>query len=339
MEVTFMKVSITELLKTTWTILGNVGVSPEDAQIVFTHLLEEELLGKSSHGFYRLPSIVATAKSISNAEKKIEITQVTDYGTKISSSNTLGLVAAKIASDVACEKAKQQGMSITCATGFVGTTGALGYYARLIAEQNLISIIMCTSEYAVAPWGGKDAILGTNPIAVAIPNGDNPIISDFSTAAMTYGELMIAAKENKQIPTGIVLDEEGNPSTDPMDAENGCQLPMAEHKGYALGLVVEILAGLFIGAKSGKDAVVGSDGVFIIAFKPDTFITQNEYAKNLNLLIDEIIHSSVAPNFSKIRLPGENCLNLISEKLESGYCEIPDVVYNDLQNLLKEIKE
>ena len=328
-----MKIAITEMQNITCTLLESVGISTDDALIIFSHLLEEELLGKASHGFYRLPGIVNAARGLSPAEKKIEIVQVANCATKIVATNTLGLVAAKVASDIACENALKQNMSMTCVTGFKGTTGALGFYARLIAKQNLAAIIMCSSEYAVAPWGGKEAILGTNPIAIAIPNESDPIISDFSTAAMTYGELMIAAKENKSVRYGIVLDKDGNPSNDPMDADNGCQLPMAEHKGYALGLAVEILSGLFIGAKSGKEAVVGSDGVFIIAFKPNMFVDQDQYIKNLRLLIDEIIHSALAPNSTRIRLPGENCFHTISEKIKSGYCEIADVVYKDINDL------
>ena len=332
-----MKVSITEMEKITFTLLKNAGISKEDATIIFSHLLEEELLGKSSHGFYRLPSIINTAKNLENAKKKAEILQTTSLSTKILCSNTLGLVAAKKASDIACQNALIHGISATCVTGFSGTTGALGYYARLFARQNLIAIIMCSSEYAVAPWGGKDAILGTNPIAIAIPNGEKPIITDFSTAAMTYGELMIAVKENRQVPIGVVLDKDGHPSTDPANADNGCQLPMGGHKGYALGVAIEVLAGLFIGAKSGKNAVAGSDGLFVIAFKPDLFVSQTEFSKNLISLIDEIHHSSLAPDSKEIRLPGENCLSILSKKLSSGYCDLSDVVYEDIKKLLRKI--
>ncbi len=333
-----MKIEIAKLEKMTCTLLENVGVSNSDALVVFSHLLEEELLGKESHGFYRLTSLMRAARNLNTEKKKLNITKITDSITKVSAINTLGLVAGKIASDIACENAKKHGLSMTCATGFAGTTGALGYYARIFAKENLVAIIMCTSEYAVAPYGGKEAILGTNPIAIAIPNGSSPIISDFSTAAMTYGALMLAAKENKRVPIGVVLDESGNPSTNPEDADNGCQLPMAGHKGYALGLAIEVLAGLFIGAKSGKDAVAGSDGIFIIAFKPDMFVPQDEYSRNITALISEIIHSQPAPGVKEIRVPGENYSSIVSKKLETGYCEIADIVYDDILNLLSNIE-
>jgi len=328
-----MKVSIVELRKICCNLLLDSGIVENDTKIVFEHLLEEELLGKSSHGFYRLPGILSTSKKLSNKSRKIEITHLSDNVTKVDASNTLGLVAVKIASDIAINKTKENNMAITSVTGYKGTTGALGYYARLFAKQNLISIIMCSSEYAVAPFGGKDAILGTNPISISIPNESQPIIVDFSTAAMTYGELMIAAKENRQVQLGIVIDKDGNPSTDPMDADNGAQLPMAGHKGYALGLAIEVLAGLFIGAKSGKEAVVSTDGTLIFSFKPDLFVKENLYLKNLNMLIKEIVNSSLAPNSHGIRIPGSNCFKTISEKMSSGYCDISNEVYKEIASM------
>lgn len=323
-----MEILINDIKKMCCALLENTGVSAEDSEIIFSNLLDEQLLDKNSQGFYYIPNILSAAKSMDHSKKIIEISNTHNFATKVDAQNTLGLIAGNTACEVASKKALEFGISITATTGFKGTTGALGHYARILAKQNLVSIITCSSEYAVAPWGGKDAILGTNPIAISIPNEDNPIIIDFATSAMSYGDLMLAAEEGREVSFGVVLDENGNPSTNPMDAENGCQLPMAGHKGYALGLAVEILAGLFIGAKSGKDAVQGTDGLLIIAFKPDLFVPQNAYLKNLMALINEITSSDLAPGFNEIRLPGKDCLETIKKKRDSGICNISEVVYN-----------
>lgn len=327
-----MKVRIEFLEKLCVDKLVSAGLSHADAEMIFFHFLEEELLGKHSHGFIRMSSVL---KTIRNFEGKSNVVQKEKsvFATQIIAENTVGLVAAHKAAECAIKKAKDNGFSIVSCIGYQGTTGALGYYGRLLVSKDLIGIITCSSEYAVAPWGGKEAILGTNPIAIAIPNEDSPIISDFSTAAMTYGELMLASKEGRKIPYGVVLDSEGKPSHNPDDANNGCQLPMAGHKGYALGLAIEILAGLFIGAKSGNKAVIGSDGILIIAFEPTVFISEEQYLSNLNALIEEIKNSSLAHNSTGIRLPGENCIQKISIGKQAGVCEIPDVVYQELLNL------
>nr|HML48463.1 Ldh family oxidoreductase [Clostridia bacterium] len=297
----------------------------------------EELLGRSTHGFLRMASILAAAEVMDPKAGSLDVRRINEFATKVTASNVLGLVAAKHASDIACDNAARSGMSLTGLTGYKGNTGALGYYARIFAKQGLVSVICCTAMSMVAPWGGKDPVFGTNPIAISIPNGDNPIIIDFSTAAMTYGGLMLAAKEHRPVPYGVILDRDGRPTTDPMDSKDGCLLPMAEHKGYALALAVEILGGLFIGAKSGRNAVPGSSGVTILAFKPDLFISQEDYLRNVSALIDEILSSSLAAESKGIRLPGQNSLATIESKRKSGECEVPDVVYKEIVGLYNKL--
>ena len=327
-----MKVEISKLIELSLTALLQSGMSNEDAEIVTNHLLDEELLGKHSHGFIRLPSIINCTKSF-EGKGNFKYEWSSESIVRLIAENEVGLVAAYKATECAISIADKYGFAMVSSIGYSGTTGALGYYARLIASKGLIGIISCTSEYAVAPWGGKDAILGTNPIAVALPNKDNPIISDFSTAAMTYGDLMLAAKESREVPYGIVLDKEGKQSHNPNDANDGCQLPMAEHKGYALGLAVEVLAGLFIGAKSGKESVIGSDGFLILSFKPNIFIPENQYFNNIASLVKEIKNSALASESSGIRTPGEGSVKKIITMRESGICEMPDVIFREISKL------
>lgn len=327
-----MIVKIELLKKICISALIHSGLSFSDAESVFNHLLDEELLGKHSHGFIRMPAILNTIRSFSGKSEIVIETRST-FVKRLITKNTLGLIAASKVASCVIETASDAGLAMVSGIGYEGTTGALGYYGRLLAKHSLIGIITCTSEYAVAPWGGKDAILGTNPIAIAIPNGDSPVITDFATAAMTYGDLMLAAKEGRTVPYGIVLDADGNPSHDPNDANNGAQLPMAQHKGYALSLAVEVLAGLFIGAKSGKEAVAGSDGILMLAFKPDLFIPENVYYSNISSLIQEIKSSSLAQDSTEIRIPGEGSMRRIDDGYTTNLCEIPDAIYEELLRL------
>lgn len=328
-----MKVAISKLKELTSALLLRNGICEEHADIIFNHLLDEELLGKHSHGFVRIPAIINAIKTF-EGDSSISYSQPTEFAMRIITDNMVGLVAAYKAAHHAVSIADEKGFAIVSAIGYKGTTGALGYYGRILAVEGYIGIISCSSEYAVAPWGGKDAILGTNPIAIAIPNNDKPIICDFATAAMTYGDLMLAVKEGRKVPYGIVLDSNGHPSNNPDDANNGCQLPMAGHKGYALSMAVEVLAGLFIGAKSGKDAVRGSDGIIILAIKPDLFVSQDQYLINLASLINEIKNSSPAINSTGIRLPGENSVNQVIMGRKSGTCDLPSVVYQEMLDLI-----
>ncbi len=324
-------VGLKKLKDITLNLLARAGEKEAAAIEIYEHLLEQEILGKTSHGFYRLPSIINCIKNRGSRkdirlEKNGNVLSVDGMG-------AVGVVAVKEACNYIINSCNSEQIMLTSVTGYVGTTGAMGYYTRFLANNNLISIIFCNSEYAVAPWGGMDAIIGTNPISIGIPNKPMPVVVDFATSAKTYGELMLAVKNNISIPKGIVLDVNGYPSTDPDDANNGCQLPMAEHKGYALGLIIEILAGLFIGAKSGKDSVSGSDGTFILTFKPNLFVNEDVFNKNLNAFLDEVRFSHVAPGFSKIRIPGEYDKEQYEKVMQAEEIELDEKVYEDIISL------
>lgn len=330
-----ISVEIEVISNLTKSVLRKYGLPDNECDIVVSHLLEEELLGKASHGFYRLPSIVSTLKANSSScevcpEKETRLSAI------INGNNHLGLVVAQKACEYALAKSKTSGISIVGVSNYVGTTGAMGYYTRQLANQNLIGICLCTSEYAVAPWGGKDPILGTNPISISIPTKTSPIVIDFSTSARTYGELMLAVKEKLKVPEGIVLDEHGNPSTNPDDANNGCQLPMAEHKGYGLGLAIEILAGIFVGSKAGKTAVLGSDGMLFITFVPDLFVTMDQFFQNVDILINEIKSSGLACGSSGIRIPGQDSLIVYEKNRTDGRVNLNKAVFQEIDNLNKQ---
>jgi len=323
------RIETTRIISLAETILRKHGLNQDEASVIVSHLLEEELMGKSSHGFFRLPGIVRSLKGITRSGEPY-IEKDDGASSLINGAGSIGLVAAQKACSHARDRAKQAGIALVGVTNYFGTTGAMGYYTRQLANENLIGICVCTSEYAVAPWGGKDAIFGTNPISVGIPTGADPIVVDLATSARTYGELMLAVKEHKRIPEGIVLDEEGMPSSDPNDANNGCILPMAEHKGYCLALVIEILSGIFVGSKAGKSAVSGPDGMLFIVFKPDTFVPLTQFLKQVDLLVEEIVQSAPACGFTNIRIPGKESLQTYKENRKKSDIHINDEVLDEI---------
>lgn len=326
------QVSIDELVNRTSTILHEGGLSESDADIIVQHLLDAELAGKSSHGFYRFAKIAEMVLEIDLANSMVK--EIDTIGSAIiNGGGTIGILAATEATQVAIEKAKSTGFSIVGANNYVGTTGTMGYYVRRAAEEDLIGIVFCNSEYAVAPWGSKDAILGTNPIAVGIPNNLEPIVVDLATSAWSYGSLALAMRNNQQIPEGIVLDSEGNASTNPNDADNGAMLPMAGHKGYALGMIVELLAGPLIKAKAGRFAVPGSDGFLIMIISPTLFGSIEIFKASVDALIKEIKESATAPHMDNILIPGEKSARLRELNKASGYLYISDSVLQDIERL------
>jgi len=328
-----LKIRITEIVGLASTALRRTGLDEDDIKIVLSHLLDGELSGHASHGFYRIPGIVRTLEKKGASTSNIALENETPFSVLVNGGGRLGLVVAQRATATVIRKAKASRIGIVGAYNYIGTTGAMGYYSREIVQEELIGIVICNSEYAMAPWGGMRAILGTNPISISIPTGHDPVVADLATSAWSYGDLAIAMKENRQIPYGIVLDKYGNPSTDPNDADNGCQLPMAGHKGYALGLAVEILAGPFVRAKTGREAVPGSDGFTVLAVDPSLFTPIQRFESEVSALINEIKNSPRAPGSTEILVPGERSSRTRARNKGAEFIELPDSVVADIKAL------
>lgn len=297
-------VDVSEIIALASKALLRNGICQEDVTAIINHLLDGETSGHSSHGFFRIPGIVSAAKKV-NETYDICVEQETSNSALLNGGNRQGLVVALKGMEIAINKAKGNRMAIVGGHKYVGTTGSMGYYTRQIADQGLIGFMVAGSAEGVSPWGSREMILGTNPISIGIPRKADPIVVDLATAKWSYGDLSLAMIEGRSIPEGIVLDKDGNPSTDPHDADYGSQLPMGDHKGYALGLAIEILAGPFVGAKAGVKAVTGSDGFTIMAVSPDLFVPKDIFESQVDALIDEIKNSKKRPGVMEIYYPGE----------------------------------
>lgn len=312
--------------------LFNSGVNSEDIGTIVDHLLDGELGGHPSHGFYRIPSIINAINS-GGVRKQPEIVDESSNSTLICGHNTPGLVVALKATDTAIAKAKDNLVAVVGANTYIGTTGAMGYYTRRIADNNLIGIMMANSEASIPAWGGKQPIFGTNPISIAIPSQNEPIVADLASSTWSYGDIALAMKESRELPLGVVLDVDGNDSTDPNDADTGSMLPFGGHKGYALALAFELLAGPLVKAKAGAYAVQGSDGLLIIALNPSMFVSVEQFKEQVSSLIVEIKASAKRPGVTQIFYPGERSHIKRQESQQMGYIELLDQVYDDLVKL------
>lgn len=315
--------------------LRKSGISKEDTSIIVDHLLDGELSGHASHGFFRIPGIVGAARKAGHAYE-ITIEKETPFSALLDGGNRQGLVVANKGTEIAIKKAKENNIAIVGGYNYVGTTGAMGYFSRKIANEGLIGLMICVSAEGVSPWGGAEMLLGTNPICISIPSADGPMIADLATAKWSYGDLKLAMMEGRSIPEGIVLDKDGNSSADPHDADNGSQLPMAEHKGYALGLAVEILAGPFVGAKAGVKAVPGSDGFTILALAPDIFVPEEQFLSQVSSLFHEIKTSRRRPGVDEIYIPGERSERTRLKNRRAEYIEMVDSVIKNVKALAED---
>ena len=207
---------------------------------------------------------------------------------------------------------------------------AMAYsHATQIAREGCVGITMCNSRARVAPINSYEPVFGPNPIAISFPITDGePLTIDFATSAISMAEIRETKNKGELLPKGIAVDKNGNPTCSPEDALEGAVLPFGGHKGYALAMAIELLAGPLVGAKAGK-TVPGTRGFLIGAWSFQDDSERNDFEQKVGQFIDEISNSKSLSG-KKPRVPGMNSILMKASALKSGI-EIDDDLYNTLR--------
>jgi L-2-hydroxycarboxylate dehydrogenase (NAD+) len=300
-------------------MLTNLDVPNEEASIVAEVTLDADLKGFSSHGLGRFPQYVKGLE-VGNIKPISEITVEKDSPATalINGNHGFGHVVTYRAMEMAIEKAKETGI------GLVGIHnsnhfGVAGYYSDMAIMEDLIGIVIANTEPAVAPIGGKDPILGTNPLAIGIPSGSHYVSVDMATSASARGKLLEAKRRGEMIPENVALDSDGRPTIDPREALKGSILPFGAHKGYALAFMIEIMAGPLVNASYGK-AVTGTanpevectKGDLVAAIDPSKFVDMEDFKKDVDNFIAEV---KATPN---VFIPGDMEVRNVKRHQEEG---------------------
>ena len=294
-------------------ILEAVGTPRDETEIVADSLVKANLRGIDSHGVFRLIAYVNRVKYktiIPGAP--FTITRETPSTALVSGGFGFGQVIGVRAMKLAVEKARKTGIG---AISVFNTNhfGMATYYAMIALQNGMIGVVTCNTSPSVLPWGGRVPMLGTNPICVAIPSGqDIPIILDMATSAVARGKIESAAKEGKPIPEGWAVDENGEPTTDPIAALKGALLPFGGPKGYGLSFIVDIVSGALAGAACGKDVCSlypeeqkCNAGHFFLAINVDSFIPIRDFKAAVDKVVLELRSSPPAPGYTSVLIPGE----------------------------------
>lgn len=319
-------------------ILTRMNVKEEHAGIVADVTLDANLKGFTSHGLGRFPQYVKGLKAGTIAtDNEIEIEKETPAMALINGNHIFGHVVAYKAMEIAIQKAKETGIAVV---GIHDSNhfGVAGYYSDMAVMDDMIGLVIANTEPAVAPIGGKEPILGTNPIAIGIPSNKHYVSVDMATSASARGKLLEAMRKGQKIPENVALDEDGNPTIDPECALRGSILPFGAHKGYALAFMIEIMAGPLVRAASGK-AVKGTanpeemctKGDLIMAIDPSKFVDLDEFKEEVDELIAEIKSSG-----DNIFIPGDMEVLNIKKAKENGL-PVDDVLYTQLKEIADEL--
>lgn len=342
-----------QLFHFTEQVFLKIGCSANDATIATKVLLNADIRGIDSHGVARLVGYVRLwqAKRI-NANPAISIIHQTPSTATVDGDKGLGLVVAPYAMQLAINKAKE------CGTGWVAVQnsnhfGIAGYHAMMALEHDMIGIAMTNASALVAPTFSIEKMLGTNPIAVAIPANKQPaFVADFATTTAANGKLEILQRKNLDTPLGWVQDKDGYPSTDAHILKNdGALLPLGSdkehgsHKGYALGSIVDIFSAVLSGASYGPWAppfpayiampqnMPGKGlGHFLGAMRIDAFRSATEFKQHMDNWIERFRNAKPANGYEKVLIPGDPEREMQEERMNNGIPVIEAVV-KDLHNL------
>jgi LDH2 family malate/lactate/ureidoglycolate dehydrogenase len=269
--------------------------------------------GITTHGTYLLSPIVNRAKA-AQLSLPTSVKTILDNAAVavIDGGDGLGAIAGKAAADLSIKCASQYGISLVLIRN-TNNLGALAYYTEMVAKEGMIALMGCNAAPAMAPWGGAEAFLGTNPMAIAIYTGKDLLFSaDMATSIVARGKIRKAAREGQSIPNNWALDLEGNTTTDPNAALKGALLPMGGPKGSAIALAIDILSGIVSGSAHAPnirsfhllEGVTGV-GASLVAMDIRKFMPLDAFASSMDEYIDKIKGLKKASFTSDIYLPGE----------------------------------
>jgi len=320
------------------------GASEEEARIVASHQIKANLVGHDSHGVIHIPEYVERIHLGHIVPGALfEVVAESSTTARINGHWGFGFVVTERAMGMAIEKARVNNVS-ALTVFYQGHIGRLGDYATMAAEAGMIGLITADSgagPKAVAPFGGRERRLGTNPICIALPSDlEGPVLLDMATSAVAGGKIRLAQNRGESIPDSWVIDKDGNPTTDPDDYyQGGSILPVGAdqgHKGYGLSFVVETLSGILTGIGFGIDPQARhNDGCFISVFNVEAFRPLGEFKREVKEFAEFVKDTPPAKGFSEVLYPGE--IEWRTEKrrrVEGIYIE--DETWEKISDLIQE---
>lgn len=295
-------------------ILEKVDVGRSDADKVADVLVAADLRGIKSHGLARLPIYIKRLQEgLINKKPNIKAIKENKGVALLDGDNGLGQVASSIAMRKCIDLSKEYGFSMV---GLKNSNhfGIAAYYSMMASENDLIGFVATNTSPLMAPFGGCEAMLGTNPFTVSIPAGNEAdIVLDMATSLVPRGKIEVSKRNGQKIPTNWAIDSEGNPTDDPVEALKGTLLPVGGPKGYGMAVVIDILAGLMTGATylDQVGSLFGDHdrnqnlGMVMVTLDVSNFMEIEEFKEKIDEYIYSIRGSKKVPGNDRIYLPGE----------------------------------
>ncbi|HZR99889.1 MAG TPA: Ldh family oxidoreductase [Chloroflexota bacterium] len=322
-------------------IFAALGATDAEADAVAEVLVEADLRGHTSHGLVRVAlSVELVQAGVARVGARPRLVRERAAAALMDGDGALGPYAAILATREAMRRARATGAA---ALGLraSGHIALAGYYAELAAREDLIGLVFAKSETWIHPYGGVEPILGTNPIAIAIPTLGDPLLLDMATSATSRGKLVEAAAAGRELPLGWAIDASGAPTTDARAAvEGGALSPVGGAKGHGLALAVELLGGVLTGAGAGpmRDAAGWRNlwGTLFLVLDPAAFVDVGAFKAAVSDFLAQIKGSRLAPGFAEILIPGERSYRERQERLAHGIV-VPDDAWEQVAAIARSL--
>lgn len=315
------------LLKFTNTLFCAAGVDATEAEILARVFLWSDLVGRYNHGLRRVtPYLKRFEHGVIASPARLEYRETSVNTCVLDGGNGFGQYVGHVAMQRAVAMAGESGIGIVAVRNS-NNYGVGAYYAQLAAENNQIGLALSNSFPKVAPHGGVEALLGTNPFSFAAPvSSGRSVLVDFSTGAAAGSTISRAKERGEPLPEGLALDPEGRPITDPAQVARGALLPFGGAKGYGLGLLVEILCGVLAGAGISREvgsmfqdfSGPGNHGHFLLALNIEKFMPLEVYFTRIERLVHMTREVKPQPGVARVRLPGEQRWALYEQQMREG---------------------
>ncbi len=322
------RVSVDALSAFVRRVLEAAGLPGGDAEVVARLMVEADLRGSDTHGVVRLPLYVKRLQA-GGIDKRPNIRVLHDRpaAALVDGDNAMGHLVMHYAARLAIGKARTAGVAWVGAR-MSNHAGPAALYALMPAAHDMIGIYLAVgSNNHLPPWGGRENLLGTNPIAIAIPAQEEPtVVLDMAPRVAAFGKVRLKALRNEEMPLGWMIDASGKPLTDPKRADGGFLLPIGDYKGYGLSLVIGLLAGVLNGAAFGRDVVdfvknqgqATNTGQAILAISIRAFAPVTEFKQRIDLAVQTMRNAPRLPGVERIWLPGEQSARKRHERAKRG---------------------
>ena len=318
-----MQLSIKDATDLAVRALTRAGMAAHAAKVVADHLVDANLCG---HEFSSLPRLLAIADELRKKPPPGDISVVRENrcSAVIDGGDNVAYVVSITAIDKAVEICKDAGVAVVCANN-TWFSGRLAYYVERAARQGFVALHTTNSTARVAPYGGIDRLLGTNPVAVAFPSDDDPLVIDIGTSSTSWGDVELARAKGESLPEGVAVDVQGRMTTDPVAALAGAFLPWGGHRGSGLSLAVQLF-GVLAGSAPVIDDV-SNYGLFFLVIDPEVLMTAGDFKARVSELRRTIKSSRPMAGASRVRVPGDASLQRRKEALAAGMVNLDERVY------------